>query len=122
MSTTHWIRAGLFALPVYGLLTAWSSLKPQPDQETDPEAWAQFVSEPSYLVSHVFGSTGGTILAIFGVFALGAYLPAGKTGGLALPAMVVSVLGHALLEEPNNAKKGRHEDGYEKRSKYHAHG
>ncbi|MDF9276212.1 hypothetical protein P4U43_00210 [Arthrobacter sp. EH-1B-1] len=100
MSTTSWIRAGLFTLPVYGLLTAWSSLEPQPDQETNPEAWAQFVSEPSYLVSHLLGSTGGTILAIFGVFALGAYLVAGKTARLALPAMVTTVLGHALLLVP----------------------
>lgn len=79
MSTAHSIRAGLFALPVYGLLTAWPSLKPQPDQETGPEEWAQFVGEPSYLVGHVVGSTGGTVLAIFGVFVLGAYLAAGKT-------------------------------------------
>ncbi|KRF05300.1 hypothetical protein ASH00_13025 [Arthrobacter sp. Soil782] len=100
MSTTSWIRAGLFALPVYGLLTAWSSLDPQPDQETDPEAWARFVSEPSYLVDHLIGSTGGTILAIFGIFALGAYLAAGTTVRLALPAMVIAVFGQALLLVP----------------------
>lgn len=96
----NWIRAGLIALPVYGLLTAWSSLTPQPDQTTDPEAWAQFVTTPSYLVSHLFGSVGGTILAIFAIFALGAYLAPTRAVRLALAAMVVTALGHTLLLVP----------------------
>ena len=37
---THWIRAGLWALAVSGLITAWSTLEPQPDQVRDPDAWA----------------------------------------------------------------------------------
>lgn len=97
---TNWIRAGLVALPLYGLLTAWSSLTPQPDAATDPEGWARFVSAPSYLVSHLVGSLGGTILAIFAIFALGSYLATTRAGRLALPAMVVTVLGHALLLVP----------------------
>lgn len=99
-SGTNWIKAGLVALPVYGLLTAWSSLTPQPDQNTDPEAWAQFVSTQSYLVSHLVGSVGGTILAIFAIFALGVYLAPTRAGRLALAAMVVTVLGQALLLVP----------------------
>ena len=35
-ATTNWIRVGLLALPVYGLLTAWSSLDSQPDQVKTP--------------------------------------------------------------------------------------
>lgn len=97
---TNWIRAGLVALPVYGLLTAWSSMSPQPDQTTDPEAWARFVSTPTYLLSHLVGSVGGTILAIFAVFALGAYLAPTRAGRLALAAMVVTVLGQGLLMVP----------------------
>lgn len=97
---TNWIRAGLVALPVYGLLTAWSSLNPQPDQATDPEGWARFVSAPSYQVSHLIGSVGGTILAILGIFALGAYLAPTRAGRLGLSAMVVTVLGNALLMVP----------------------
>src|SRR3712207_3185405 len=73
-AATNWVCVGLLALPVYGLLTAWSSLGAQPDQVKEPEAWARYVSSTGYLVSHLIGSTGGTILAIFGVFALGAYL------------------------------------------------
>jgi hypothetical protein len=62
----------LFALPIYGLLTMWSTIGAQPNAAVDPEGWARYVSDPSYLYSHVLGSTGGTILAIFGTFALGA--------------------------------------------------
>lgn len=96
----NWIRAGLIALPVSGLLTAWSSLTPQPDQTTDPEGWARFVSTPSYFVSHLVGSVGGTILAIFAIFALGTYLARTRAGRLALSAMVITIFGHALLLVP----------------------
>ena len=71
---TTWIRVGLFALPVYALLTLWATIGAQPDVAADPEGWARYVSDPSYVVSHAFGSAGGTILAIFGSVALGAFL------------------------------------------------
>ena len=77
---SRWIRAGLWALPVSALVTAWSTLEPQPDQEKDPDAWARFVSSDSYQFSHLFGSTAGTILAIFGVFALGCCLANSRVG------------------------------------------
>jgi hypothetical protein len=100
-SHTRWVRAGLILLPVYGVLTALSSLKPQPDQTTDTEAWAEFVTTPTYLISHLFGSTGGTILAIFGFFALGAYLLESRASRIALPAMVITVFAHTLLLVPS---------------------
>jgi hypothetical protein len=96
-NTANWIRVGLLALPVYGLLTIWSTLDPQPDQTKDPEAWARFVGSTSYLVDHTLGAIGGTILAILGVFALGAYLATSRAGRLGLTAMVVTVVGHALF-------------------------
>ena len=99
--TTNWIRAGLMALPVYGVLTAWSSLGAQPDQVKEPEAWARYVSTTGYLVSHLIGSTGGTILAVFGAFALGAHLAGSRAGRLGLAAMVVAAAGHALLLVPS---------------------
>ena len=95
-NTVNWIRAGLLALPVYGALTAWSTLDPQPDQTEDPEAWARFVGSTSYLVDHVFGAIGGAVFAILGVFALGAFLANSHAGRLGLAAMVVTVVGQAL--------------------------
>lgn len=98
--TARWIQAGLWALPVSWLVTAWSSLEPQPDQTTDPEAWARFVSTDSYQVSHLAGATGGTILALFGVFALGSFLATSRAGGLALAGMITAAAGTALLLVP----------------------
>jgi hypothetical protein len=96
----RWIRAGLWALPVAWLVTAWGALEPQPDQEKDPAAWARFVSSDPYQFGHIFGSTAGTILAIFGVFALGCCLANSRVGRLALAAMVTAVAGTALLLVP----------------------
>jgi hypothetical protein len=100
-ATTNWIRAGLLALPLYGLLTFATTFDAQPDQAKEPEAWARYVGSTSYLVTHLFAATGGTILAIFGVFALGAYLSTGRSGRLGLAAMVTAAAGHALLMVPS---------------------
>jgi hypothetical protein len=97
---SRWIRAGLWTLPVSWLVTAWSTLEPQPDQEKDPEAWARFVSSDAYQFSHLFGSTAGTILAVLGLFALGCSMANSRTGRLALASMVTAVAGTALLLVP----------------------
>src|SRR5919202_1300280 len=96
-NTTKWIGVGLLGLPLYGALTFWSSLDPQPDPNTDYEAWSRFVTTDHYVLSHLFGSILGLILAIFGTFALGAYLTRSRTGRLGLVAMVITVLGSALF-------------------------
>ena len=96
-NTTNWIRAGLLGLPVAGALTLWSSLDPQPDPNTHYEAWSRFVTTDYYVLTHVFGSILGMILAIFGVFALGAYLSGTRAGRMGLWAMVATVFGSALF-------------------------
>ena len=98
--TGGWIRVGLFALPAYRLLTAYATLEPQPDQASDPDGWARFVSSTSYLVGHVIGNVLGTALAIFGTFALGAFLATSRTPRLALSGMVLAVAGHILFTVP----------------------
>jgi MFS family permease len=95
-NTINWIRIGLFALPLSGVLLAWSSLDPQPDQTKDPEAWARFVGSNYYLITHVFGSIGSSLFAILGVVALGAYLSNSRAGRLGLVAMVITVVAQAL--------------------------
>jgi hypothetical protein len=96
-NTARWIGIGLLGLPLYGALTFWSSLDPQPDPDSHYEAWSRFVTTDHYVLSHLFGSTLGLILAIFGTFALGTYLASGRAGRLGLIAMVVTVLGTALF-------------------------
>jgi hypothetical protein len=88
-----WVRVGLFALPLYGLLTLWTTFIHQPDPNTDFEAYARYVSTTNYLVDHLFGSILGVTLAIFGAVALGVYLSSRRS---ALIAMVTSVAGNAL--------------------------
>jgi hypothetical protein len=96
-NTTNWIRVGLLGLPVAGALTLWSSLDPQPDPNVHYEAWSRFVTTDHYVLTHVFGSILGMILAIFGTFALGAYLSSSRAGRMGLWAMVPTVFGSALF-------------------------
>jgi len=79
------------------VLTFFSSLNPQPDPNTHYEAWARFVTTDFYVLKHLFASILGTILVIFGTFALGAYLATSRAGRMGLTAMVVAVLGTALF-------------------------
>ena len=96
-NTTRWIGIGLLGLPLYGVLTFWSSIDPQPDPGTHLEAWARFVTTTHYVLGHLLGSILGLILAIFGTFALGAYLTRSRAGRLGLVAMVLTVLGSTLF-------------------------
>jgi len=88
-----WVRVGLLALPVYGVLTLWTTFIHQPDPNIDFEAYARYVSATNYLVDHLFGSILGVMLAIFGAVALGVYLSSRRS---ALLGMVTSIAGNAL--------------------------
>ena len=99
-ASTAWIKTGLVALPLYGLILGFTTRKPQPDQVVDPEGWAQFVSTPSYLVEHIASSVVGAVLVIFGTFALGAFLSRGRAPRLALWAAVLAVMGQTLFMVP----------------------
>ena len=96
-NTARWIGIGLLGLPLYGALTAFSSLEGQPDPETQLEAWARFVTTNYYVIGHLFGSILGLVFLIFGVFALGVYLATSRAPRLGLWAMVITVLGSALF-------------------------
>src|ERR687894_1904297 len=93
----RWIGIGLLGLPLYGVLTFFSSLDPQPDPNTHYEAWARYVTTDSYVLTHLFLSDLGLILAIFGTFALGTYLARSRAGRMGLVAMVIAVFGSALF-------------------------
>src|SRR3712207_4084135 len=96
-NTNRWIGIGLFGLPLYGVLTFWSSLNPQPDPNVHYEAWSRFATTDHYVLTHVFGSILGLILGIFGTFALGVYLANSRAGRMGLVAMVTTVFGSALF-------------------------
>jgi hypothetical protein len=94
---TRWIGIGLLGLPLYGALTYWSGLNPQPNPNTHLDAWARYVTTDFYVLQHVFGSILGLIFAIFGTIALGAYLARSRAGRMGLVAMVLTVFGSALF-------------------------
>jgi hypothetical protein len=96
-NTTRWIGIGLLGLALYGALTFFSSLNPQPDPNTQLEAWSRFVTTSGYVLKHLFLSDLGLIFAIFGTFALGAYLTRSPAGVMGLWAMVTAVFGYALF-------------------------
>ncbi len=96
-SITRWIGIGLLGLPLYGALTFFSSLNPQPDPNTHYEAWARYVTTDFYLLKHLFASGLGLILVIFGTIALGAYLVTSRAGRMGLMGMVITVFGTLLF-------------------------
>src|SRR4028118_409674 len=96
-SVTRWIGIGLLSLPIYGVLTFFSSLNPQPDPNTHYDTWARFVTTDFYLLKHLFVSLLGTILVIFGTFALGTYLANSRAARMGLVGMVITVFGTALF-------------------------
>ncbi len=93
----RWIGVGLLGLPLYGALSFYSSLDPQPDPNTHYDAWARYVTTDHYVLSHLFASDIGLILAIFGTFALGAYLARSRAGRMGLVATAIAVFGSALF-------------------------
>src|SRR3712207_383498 len=96
-NTSRWIGIGLLGLALYGVMTFFSSLDPQPDPSTHLEAWSRFVTTDGYALKHLFLSVLGIIFAIFGTFALGAYLTRSRAGRMGLWAMVVAIFGHLLF-------------------------
>jgi hypothetical protein len=96
-NTTKWIAIGLLGLPLYGALTFFSSIDPQPDPNTHYEAWSRFVTTNGYVLKHLFLTLLGTIFGIFGTIALGAYLTRSRAGRMGLWAMVVTVLSYSLF-------------------------
>ena len=96
-NTTRWIGIGLLGLPLYGVMTFFSSLDPQPDPNTHYEAWSRFATTEGYVLKHLFLTILGTIFGIFGSIALGAYLTRSRAGHMGLWAMVITVMGYSLF-------------------------
>ena len=94
---TRWMGVGLLGLTLYGAMTFFSSIDPQPDPNTHYEAFSRFVTTDGYVLKHLFLTILGTIFGIFGTIALGAYLTRSRAGGMGLWAMVLTVLGYSLF-------------------------
>jgi uncharacterized membrane protein YhaH (DUF805 family) len=95
-----WIRTGLFALPLNAVLVGYATRVAEPDQVSDPEGWARFVSTTSFFVEHLLSNVVGGTLAIFGTFALGSYLAGSRATRSALWGMTLAITGHLLFTVP----------------------
>ena len=93
----RWIGIGLLGLSLYGVMTFFSSLDPQPDPNTHLEAWARYVTTDFYLLKHLLASGLGINFVIFGTIALGAYLAGSRAGRMGLVGMVSAVFGTLLF-------------------------
>jgi hypothetical protein len=82
-------RAGLWLLPIYGVLLALSTLTQQPDYSTDFRGYAEYVTTDRFLISHLGASIAGAALGLLGVLALLAFLTRG-------PAVTPAIVGTAL--------------------------
>jgi hypothetical protein len=89
--------AGLWLLPVYGVLLAVGTLEPQPGVEEDFPGYARFVTTDRFLVSHLVASIGGAALAVLGVAAATALLARGPARRAALVGLALSVLAQVYL-------------------------
>jgi len=90
-------RAGLWALPVYGLANLVGTLSSQPDYNKDFPAYARYVRTTSFLASHLTASLLGTGIGLLGFTALLVYLASGRSPGIPVTAFVATVLGNIPL-------------------------
>ena len=66
----NWGRIGLWALGVYGVLLAASTITHQPDYTTDFPSYANYVTTQQFLLSHLIGSIAGAAFGLIGGAAL----------------------------------------------------
>jgi hypothetical protein len=98
-TTINFVRLGILALPVSGLLTLVGLLgrNDMPNPRVAPKQAAEAASSGVYVVSQFVGNVLGLTLLIFGVLALTVYLAGIRGKGVALAAMILSVAGIAPI-------------------------
>ncbi len=93
------VRIGIWALPLSGLLgmVALIGRYNTPSPRVDLKAAAEAASSTGFFVSQFVGNIVGLTVLIFGIIALTAFLSNTRARGLALVAMVLSIIGVALV-------------------------
>ena len=90
------VRAGLWSLPVYGMLLGLSTVTHQPPV-SDFDAYARYVSTDVFLVSHLGASIFGAALAILGAVAVTTYLVRGRAARLAVAGMALTTVTNVFM-------------------------
>lgn len=89
-------RAGLWALPGYGVLLGLSTLTHQPPI-TDFDAYARYITTDVFLISHLGASIFGAALAILGVVAVTTFLLRGRAAVAAVTGLVLTTVTNVFL-------------------------
>jgi hypothetical protein len=89
-------RAGLWALPVYGLLLGLSTVTHQPPVE-DFDAYARYVTTDVFLISHLGASIFGAGLAILGAVAVTALLVHGRAARTAITGLTLTAITNVFM-------------------------
>ncbi|MFI7544677.1 hypothetical protein [Actinoplanes sp. NPDC049599] len=90
------VRAGLWALPVYGLLLGLSTVTHQPPVE-DFDAYARYVTTDVFLISHLGASILGAGLAILGAVAVTALLVHGRAARAAIIGLTLTTITNVFM-------------------------
>jgi hypothetical protein len=89
-----YVRAGLWALPIYGLANLVGTLSSQPDYHHNFPAYARYIHTPGFLASHLGASILGTGIGLLGFTALFIYLASRRAPGVSVAAYVTTILGN----------------------------
>jgi hypothetical protein len=89
-------RAGLWALPAYGLLLGLSTVTHQPPV-SDFDAYARYVATDVFLLSHLGASIFGAGLAILGAVAVAAHLVPGRAARTATIGLTLTVITNVFM-------------------------
>jgi hypothetical protein len=89
-------RAGLWLLPVYGVLLGLSTLTHQPPVEQF-DAYARYVTTDVFLVSHLGASVFGAALAVLGAVAVTAFLVHGRARTAAVAGLVLTTVTNVFM-------------------------
>jgi hypothetical protein len=90
------VRAGLWALPIYGVANLVGTLSSQPDYHHNFPAYARYIHTPSFLASHLGLSLLGTGIGLLGFTALFVYLAA-RQSGISVAAFVSTIIGSVFM-------------------------
>jgi hypothetical protein len=93
----NYARAGLWALPIYGVANLLSTLSSQPDYHHNFPAYASYIHTTGFLASHLAGSLLGTGIGLLGFTALLVYLASSRSAGIPVTAYVTTILGNVAL-------------------------
>jgi hypothetical protein len=126
----NWGRIALWALPVYGLLLAVSTITHQPDYKTDFPAYARYVTTSQFLLSHLVASIGGAGFALVGAaglfiltdqaaprlarwgFVLWSFAQVGLASVFGVAAFFQPAIGRSFLDGGGDVAVGINEDVY----------